>query len=470
MSSSNENTNISDYASIEIDVHELLETQELWKSHLSYITTKGESDVHKIQLRDIDQLLSSLRHYSDVKITDLPNKHLKSFQRLKAIISLMQYPYSTAYLKLYRRIEKYFGDLKIVKPLTIGAYCIGCKISTNLPKSLRSYTPICSRDSVRLPDLVKEIENERYHSQKYSLDYSNGNKSSTTSNISKNKLHLPIPMNKIKAILLADYHENIYTFHHLDKVKSSNTFKSSDIHKESSDIHKESSPDSVIGIIYLSARTYQQFHGFTLKEKSIISSYGIKSCLLYGYNNKGTRYVQLTPNIDNILKHRDSIYNSSSFNPFSSHDPSDSSSRSSDSFSRSSDSSSSSSSSSSSRSFDSSSSSSDSSLRSFDSSSSSSDSLLGSSSSSDSQLGSSRSSFDNINLIDLNKIKKRLSKVKWSDNNNPFNNSTKSYDEDNSYTNIIFIVIIIILLILGIGGYIYNNVYYFKKNLKWFKK
>lgn len=260
---------------IEIDPALFRKMSEMRTQHLSLVVTKGESDVHRINLKDIDKLLSTLRKNSSKPIEGLSGTLKQTYQRFQALVSLLSYPYSSIYLKLYHRVEKHFGDLRSVKPYTIGAYCIGARIRTNLPPLLASHSPI-SAYAAPLPDLIREMESEKLRSEQYSLT---------------------APMVTYSDKLPGDFEERLGGVFHLFQTVQGGDYSLKRLDRRPwvsdrrfLDRPKDTDKSRDIGVLFLPVRSSHLFQGLSQEERIQIRKAGIRYCLLYGSTEDGSHY------------------------------------------------------------------------------------------------------------------------------------------------------------------------------------
>jgi hypothetical protein len=305
---------------VEIDAERFKQSGELLSKHLSVTSTKGESDVHRIQLKDIDKMLAVLRRNSNRKVSELKGDLKRTYDRFNTIVELTAYPYSSVYLKLYRRVERHFGDLRTVNHGTIGSYCIGCNLRTNLPPELKDYSPICSL-SAPLPDLLREIQGEEIRSELFSLrtperdtrGKSGEEQKSDGGSLGENlKLPVTSPHDLYSYPGLKKRLAGVYVATEVvkkdksGKIIISHSYQLTELLDPRADKsvkrgkRSQSSESKNIGVIFLPERTYQLFKGFSEAEKNVIRDRGIERCILYCTTDDGRMYIPVVSHTPSI--------------------------------------------------------------------------------------------------------------------------------------------------------------------------
>ena len=90
------------------------------------IVTKGGKKVFKVDIGHFDKLCQKFRNKAEVRIKSLTGRDKEDFKLMVSYVGLL---YGTNYYEhLYSKVEKYFKDLKEVKPGTVGGYFGGCLV------------------------------------------------------------------------------------------------------------------------------------------------------------------------------------------------------------------------------------------------------------------------------------------------------------------------------------------------------
>lgn len=115
------------------------------KSRLTY---KGKdeplqvgTDVHRISIPELTNILTKLRKYSDVRMGDLPDEiaiDLNNFKELADVVAETSF-----YTDIVKIMNNIFGDIKDIKADTVGAFFQGCSTQNNYPGP-QSCSPICA--------------------------------------------------------------------------------------------------------------------------------------------------------------------------------------------------------------------------------------------------------------------------------------------------------------------------------------
>lgn len=121
------------------------------------IVTKGGTEVLKVDLTRIENILTELRNNADKQIRNLSPQLQKQYQE---IVSYVDALFDTEYFTVFSDlIKKKFSDLKNVQPGTIGAYFGGCLINPTVSDIPPSCTPICAGS---IPPPKSEIEQGKW--------------------------------------------------------------------------------------------------------------------------------------------------------------------------------------------------------------------------------------------------------------------------------------------------------------------
>lgn len=110
-------------------------------------TASNTADVITVNLDDIRARLHRLHHYAHQQISSLPGSAKEDHN---ALVQYMKLLYDTDAYKIYHdEVRHTFGDLTHVQPGTVGAYFIGCVLSSSVDK-LPGCSVICA-GSMPLP-------------------------------------------------------------------------------------------------------------------------------------------------------------------------------------------------------------------------------------------------------------------------------------------------------------------------------
>ena len=86
---------------------------------------KGGSDALRVDYKEIERIIASLRtHYND-RLDLLDRETKKNIETLDKTI-ILQYN-TDSYPDLFALVQKYFSDVKEILPNTVGSYCYGCQ-------------------------------------------------------------------------------------------------------------------------------------------------------------------------------------------------------------------------------------------------------------------------------------------------------------------------------------------------------
>ena len=210
-------------------------------NHKNNIVEKGSNDTLKIDINELDKLISNLRKNADTHIRELSGELGEQFRQLVSYVSLLYD--SSSYVILYNVVHKYFANIENIIPGTIGAYCAGCHVNTSFTE-YPGCSPICSGS---MPPKNDEWE------------------------FCKN------------TVILGTYENNRFSFALL---KSG-----------------ENKSDKSLAYIFVNYSNHNTFPGFTEGEKKQLKSLGIEYVHLNGYKENGKEYLELiegATNVDNI--------------------------------------------------------------------------------------------------------------------------------------------------------------------------
>ena len=100
-----------------------------------------ETDVYRIDMKEINSALDRLVKFSDTRIADLPQSIRKDLDNLTETIGI--FSSTNYYPELIKVINKNFGNIRTVKVDTVGAVFRGCFVTDEFP-GLQSCSAICA--------------------------------------------------------------------------------------------------------------------------------------------------------------------------------------------------------------------------------------------------------------------------------------------------------------------------------------
>lgn len=102
--------------------HSSIETSS---KNISISVIKGGSDALRVDYKEIERIIASLRRHCDDRLDLLDAATKKDIEKLDKTIVLQ---YNTdSYPDLYALVQKYFSDVEHIIPNTVGSYCYGCQ-------------------------------------------------------------------------------------------------------------------------------------------------------------------------------------------------------------------------------------------------------------------------------------------------------------------------------------------------------
>jgi hypothetical protein len=217
------------------------EDNEQKEERFDEIVTKGGKKVFKVDIGHFDKLCQKFRENADLSIKTLTGRNKEDF---KLMVSYVRLLYGTNYYEhLYDKVRKHFGDLKEVKPGTVGGYFGGCLVPTAFEEQ-----PGCSAVCAGAVPRPKDEEGWSFCD---------------------------------KAVVFAERDGNRgYKFNVLKEPESPEELDPCYVFVEHTDLH--------------------DFEGFSLKEKKELEELGVNQMYLIGCNENGTEYVNLYGDICNL--------------------------------------------------------------------------------------------------------------------------------------------------------------------------
>lgn len=198
------------------------------------VVAKGQTKVFKLDLGKFSRLCKKFKDMEGVYIRNLKGSNKEDFN---LVVSLIHLFYGTNYYKkLFRKVEKYFGNLHQVTPGTIGGYFGGCLAESSYSED----NPGCSVSCAGSIPRPKDEEGWSFCD---------------------------------KAVILAEEERDTYKFTLL----------------------KEPEDDSDMSPCYLFVRALDlhEFKGFSSKEMDKLNNLGCTNVHLIGYDSDGLTYVDL---------------------------------------------------------------------------------------------------------------------------------------------------------------------------------
>ena len=208
---------------------------------------KGHKNTLKVDLEKIDDLCKNFRDKQDYKISKLSGMDKEHFDEMVSYVQLLHG--TSFYEHLYEKVKKYFGNIRTVKPGTVGAYFAGCMVTS---KNSDEMSPGCSISCAGSMPLPKDEDGWSFCD---------------------------------KAVIMAEKGSVGYDF---SVVKPA--------HSE-----EEMEP----AYLFVDSKSLHDFSGFSKEEKDQIRAYGCKSVKLVGYGTDMT-YSDLykEPKKIHEIKHR----------------------------------------------------------------------------------------------------------------------------------------------------------------------
>ena len=198
------------------------------------IVTKGGKKVFKVDIGHFDRLCQKFRDKADLRIKNLTGRDKEDF---KLMVSYVRLLYGTNYYgHLYSKVEKYFKDLKEVKPGTVGGYFGGCLVPTQFEDQ-----PGCSAVCAGSVPRPKDDEGWSFCDKAVIFAEKNGNRG--------------------------------YVFNVLKEPETPEEMDPCYVFVEHTDIH--------------------DFEGFSQKEKEQLEQLGVNEMYLIGCDSNGSEYVNL---------------------------------------------------------------------------------------------------------------------------------------------------------------------------------
>lgn len=196
------------------------------------VVEKGGTDVLKIDINELDQLVANLRQNANKQIRELSGELGEQFRQLISYVGLLYD--SSSYNVLYEVVNKHFANIDEVIPGTIGAYCAGCHVETSFSDKVPGCSPVCAGSMPPKNDDWNFCQN---------------------------------------TVVLATYENNRFIF---------TLLKSGDTKEEKSKAY-----------VFVNYSSHNAFPGFSDAEKQQLKSLGIESLYLNGYMENGREYVEL---------------------------------------------------------------------------------------------------------------------------------------------------------------------------------
>ncbi len=242
--------------------------QDFDPRNLSQAIAKGEQDIKRLNLNEIDDLLRYLRTRAHDKIKHLKGKTNRSFRELISYVSLLHD--SSTYSMLFENIDRHFEDLVSAEIGTIGAYCIGFRMKTNLPQPVHVCTPGYIGSIPRPKRSGHPTPFDPTSSDPTSSDPTSSDPTSSVYFSSDNfTSDLDQGDQGARCNLLcvwAEYDNYRYNFNLLN----------------------DDPRNDEIGYIFTNCTQYKYFPGFSSSEKEYLSSMGVQKYILYGYEKDGS--------------------------------------------------------------------------------------------------------------------------------------------------------------------------------------
>lgn len=193
---------------------------------------KGEGDIVKINIDELEDLVKYLRKHSDTEIRNLSGELQIKFNRLVSQVTILNN--TSSYQTLCQIIKKHFNNIDKYKPGTLASYFNGCLVKTSFSNDRPGCSPICA-GSIPSDEHQSRCEN---------------------------------------TVILAVFEDDKYTF------------------KQFADGTSEKGRKTAY--IFIDSSNLSSFHGFSELEKEHLKSWGIENVMLYSYRDNGTEYVELT--------------------------------------------------------------------------------------------------------------------------------------------------------------------------------
>ena len=191
---------------------------------------KGHKKLLKVDIGQFNELCKRFKEKQNLKIKNLTDKDKDDFNTVVSYVHLL---YGTNYYKhIHEKVKLHFGDIKSVKPGTVGGYFAGCLVSTNYDIDKPGCAVACA-GAIPLP---KDEDGWKFCD---------------------------------KAVILADKEGKGYKFTLVKPAESENDEPA---------------------YIFVEHNSLHDFNGFCQDEKDEIKSMGYKKVHLIGYGEDGVSY------------------------------------------------------------------------------------------------------------------------------------------------------------------------------------
>ena len=112
------------------------------RKNVNRVVKKGGHDMLKIDVGELNTLVSRLRQNSHLYVKSLPRDVGRDFRQLLTYVSLLHD--TKQYLILHNIVSSHFRDVKDIVPGTIGAYCAGCSVDTSFQGDIQGCSAVCA--------------------------------------------------------------------------------------------------------------------------------------------------------------------------------------------------------------------------------------------------------------------------------------------------------------------------------------
>lgn len=255
---------------------------------------KGKKEEMKINIDVLNDLISSLRDHAHLKLDHLKGPMKKNFAKFEGLIKGI---YKTpAYSHILDMIHQHFRDIDEITPGTIGSYCYGNKFETKFDGDSACASiaigsiPLDNQSNTycRYPAVLAEYRNKGY----------------TFTLLRGSDLHNNSDSNDSEE----SHYSNESRYNTMDKANKDDDSDESSYHTYDSRQSKGSSNSDIAkGFVFIPHESIEEFHGFTRREKRMLSRFGIDQVVLYSYSTDGKYHSKLMETHIDQIKSRKSM-------------------------------------------------------------------------------------------------------------------------------------------------------------------